>query len=133
MLNVDYGPDRATVAVTGEITDVLAVDLVDCIKKLRSDCFYRRVVLEVTSPGGFGTRPITESALTLFPEPDSPTMARVSPSWSAKVTPSTAGSVPEVVLKTVVRSETRSSLPCIAFNPCAAGDPALRESRRRED
>lgn len=35
-----------------------------------------------TLPGGVGTRPITESALTLFPEPDSPTMASVSPSWS---------------------------------------------------
>ena len=54
MLNVDYGQDRATVAVTGEITDELAVELVDCIKKLRNDCFYPRVVLEVTSPGGFG-------------------------------------------------------------------------------
>ena len=53
MLNVDYGQDRATVAVTGEITDERAVELVDCIKKLRTDYFYPRVVLEVTSPGGF--------------------------------------------------------------------------------
>ena len=87
----------------------------------------------VTSPGGSGTRPITESALTLFPDPDSPTMASVSPSWSVYVTPSTAGSAPALVLKTVVRSETRSSSFGIALNPCAAGDPAPRGSRRRED
>lgn len=34
MLTVDYGRDCATVAVTGEITGDLAVELVDCLKNL---------------------------------------------------------------------------------------------------
>ena len=85
----------------------------------------------VTRPGGFGTRPITDSALTLFPDPDSPTMASVSPSCSVYVTPSTAGTVPAVVENTVVSPETRSSSFRITVTPCAAGGRALRESRRR--
>ena len=38
-------------------------------------------VPETTLPGG-GTRPMMPSAPTLFPEPDSPTIARVSPGFT---------------------------------------------------
>ena len=42
-----------------------------------------------TSPGGMGIRRITERAVTVFPEPDSPTRPKVSPRWTVSVTPST--------------------------------------------
>ena len=41
-------------------------------------------------PGGCGTRPMIDSAVTLLPQPDSPTMASVRPASTAKLTPSTA-------------------------------------------
>ena len=41
-------------------------------------------------PGGSATRRIRDSAVTLLPQPDSPTMASVSPRWSENDTPSTA-------------------------------------------
>src|SRR5690348_3872855 len=46
------------------------------------------------------------NAVTDFPHPDSPTMPSVSPGWSSNETPSTALTVPSVVLKTVCRSLT---------------------------
>ena len=55
MFNVDYGQDRATVAVTGDITDERAVELVALLRKLRNVGSYPRVELEVTSPGGFAS------------------------------------------------------------------------------
>src|SRR5713101_3997211 len=41
-------------------------------------------------PGGFGTSRMSESAVTLLPQPDSPTIASVSPAASEKLIPSTA-------------------------------------------
>src|SRR5689334_12084522 len=49
------------------------------------------------------------SAVTDLPHPDSPTMPRVSPGLSSKETPSTALTVPSLVLKTVCRSLTSRS------------------------
>jgi hypothetical protein len=43
---------------------------------------------------------------TLLPEPDSPTMPRVSPLPSSKETPSTALTIPSSVLKWTLRSST---------------------------
>ena len=45
-------------------------------------------------PGGSGIKRITERALTLLPEPLSPTRARVSPSFRFQFTPSTALTTP---------------------------------------
>ena len=42
---------------------------------------------------------ITERLVTLLPDPDSPTMPRVSPLRSSKLTPSTAFTMPSSVLK----------------------------------
>ena len=47
-----------------------------------------------------------ESAVTLLPEPDSPTMASVSPASTSNETSSTAVTGPRSVLKRVVRSRT---------------------------
>ena len=51
------------------------------------------VMRPVTSPGGQATRPITESAVTLLPQPDSPTMQSVSPGESENEMPSTARAI----------------------------------------
>src|SRR6266850_1306149 len=45
-------------------------------------------------PGGCGTRPMIESAVTLLPQPDSPTMPSVRPRSRRKSTPSTARTSP---------------------------------------
>ena len=45
-------------------------------------------------PGGSGTSRRMERAVTLLPQPDSPTMPSVSPSCTLKSTPSTAGETP---------------------------------------
>ena len=53
-----------------------------------------RHVGKVTRAGGVGRRPRMERAWTLFPEPDSPTMASVSPRATSKLTLLTALTVP---------------------------------------
>ena len=50
-------------------------------------------------PGGLGSRPMIDSAVTLLPQPDSPTIASVSPASTEKLTPSTAGNSPSSVAK----------------------------------
>ena len=57
-------------------------------------------------PGGTGTRRMSARLVTLLPEPDSPTMPRVSPLRSSKLTPSTAFRRPSSSLKYVFRSLT---------------------------
>ena len=47
--------------------------------------------------GGLGIRPMIESAVTDFPQPDSPTMPSVLPSATEKETPSTAWTAPSRV------------------------------------
>src|SRR5216684_3580322 len=60
-------------------------------------------------PGGWGIRRISESAVTDFPQPDSPTMPRVSPAPTSNVTPSTARTTPSRVKNCVCRSLTSSN------------------------
>src|SRR4249919_241265 len=60
-------------------------------------------------PGGFGIRRSTDSAVTLLPDPDSPTIASVSPGSRWNDTPSTAVTVPRSVRNRVVRFLTSSS------------------------
>src|SRR5216683_8231193 len=59
-------------------------------------------------PGGSGTSRMSESAVTLLPQPDSPTIARVSPGASEKLMRSTALTTPRRVKKNVCRSSTAS-------------------------
>ncbi len=59
-----------------------------------------RISPPATRPGG-ATRPMIESAVTLLPQPDSPTMPSVRPASSAKLTPSTALNVPASVVNAV--------------------------------
>ena len=59
-------------------------------------------------PGGSGTRRISESAATVLPEPDSPTMHNVLQESTPKLTPFTAFTTPAWVKKCVERSLTSS-------------------------
>ena len=52
MLNVSLAPDHATVSLVGELSEQLAVELVDRIEWLHRTCFYTRIELEIASPGG---------------------------------------------------------------------------------
>ncbi len=84
-------------------------------------------------PGGLGTRRMTESAVTLLPQPDSPTMARVSPRRTLNETSSTALNSPELVKKTVCRpftSRTVASLGASLISRAASGQ-GCREAHRR--
>src|SRR3954465_15255563 len=65
-------------------------------------------------PGGCGTRPMMESAVTLLPQPDSPTMPRVRPRSRRKSTPSTARTWPRSPSKAVrsPRTSSRASVAC---------------------
>src|SRR3954469_11353508 len=60
-------------------------------------------------PGGCGTSPMMLSAVTLLPQPDSPTIPSVRPRSTLKSTPSTARTSPSSESKTVVRPLTSSS------------------------
>src|SRR6185503_18815950 len=67
-------------------------------------------------PGGCGTSPMMLSAVTLLPQPDSPTIPSVRPRSSLKSTPSTARTSPASVSKTVrspltSRRAARSDMP----------------------
>src|SRR5262249_43280630 len=64
-----------------------------------------------------GRIPIKAKAVTLFPEPDSPTRPRVSPSSIWKETPLTAYTVPRSVQNSTRRSSTSSRA---ARSPTAA-------------
>src|SRR6476620_11404285 len=91
-------------------------------------------------PGGFGIRRSTDSAVTLLPEPDSPTIASVSPGSRWNDTPSTAVTVPRSVRNRVVRFLTSSSGRVIAASRSMAHlflqiliDPDAGVDRSRAD
>src|SRR3954466_14667789 len=60
-------------------------------------------------PGGSAISRISDIEVTDLPQPDSPTIASVSPSLTWKETPSTAQLTPSGVRKWVCRSSTSSS------------------------
>src|SRR5882724_6908951 len=66
-------------------------------------------------PGGSGMSRISDIAVTDLPQPDSPTMASVSPSSIWKETPSTARLIPSGVRKWVCRFWTSSNAILQAF------------------
>src|SRR3546814_7844 len=75
-----------------------------------------------------------ERAVTLLPDPDSPTTARVSPGWRSKDTSSTAAAVPKAVLNSVRKPSTLSTGSisftcvgiCISMTVVSIGVPLLR-------
>src|SRR2546425_2898965 len=72
-------------------------------------------------PGGIGMSRMSERAVTVLPQPDSPTSPSVSPAASSKDTPSTARTTPSRVKNCVCRSLTaRSSGTPLPFPSKAA-------------
>jgi hypothetical protein len=71
---------------------------------------WNRIEPAATRAGGFGSRPMIESAVTLLPLPDSPTMPSTSPSATSNPMSSTAGSSPRPLPKTTRRLRTDSSV-----------------------
>ena len=76
-------------------------------------------------PGGSATRRRTDSAVTLLPQPDSPTTPSVSPAATLYDTPSTARTVPAAVKKCVCRLSISSS-----GRPASLPGPAARRFDR---
>ena len=68
----------------------------------------RRMRPATICPGG-GTSRMIDSDVTLLPQPDSPTSPSTSPRSMAKLTPSTARTVPAPVANCVRRPSTDSS------------------------
>src|SRR5579884_717252 len=66
-------------------------------------------------PGGLAIRRMTESAVTLLPQPLSPTTPNVSPGFMVKVTSLTALTTPLLVKKYVLRLLTSSRFVAISF------------------
>src|SRR5712692_12096184 len=79
-----------------------------------------------TRPAGSGTSRTRERQVTDFPDPDSPTRARVSPASRLKLTPSTALVIPRRVKKYVLRSSTTSSGGDSRMRPGLSSIPAPR-------
>src|SRR3546814_1561443 len=68
-----------------------------------------KTALPVICAGGDGTSPSSDITLTLFPLPDSPTMASVSPARTSQDTPLTTSAGPRRVRKLTRRSRTDST------------------------
>src|SRR3954471_15940758 len=83
-------------------------------------------------PGGCGTSPMMESAVTLLPHPDSPTTPSVRPASSSKLTPSTARNSPASVAKCVLRFLTSSNFIFDRGPIGDAGRPRLRRQTTNE-
>src|SRR3954466_1596749 len=77
---------------------------------------------------GERVRPIRVCAVTLLPEPDSPTIASTSPGASSKETPSTACTPPPSVTKPARRSRTDSSA---SFTRSPSGAPYAAVGRTK--
>src|SRR5437764_6681561 len=71
-------------------------------------------------PGGSGIRRISDIEVTDLPQPDSPTIASVSPSLTWKDTPSTARLIPPGVRKWVCRLSTSRSAIAISLETLEA-------------
>src|SRR6266496_2730052 len=73
--------------------------------------------------------------VTLFPEPDSPTIPRTSPSSSVNEIPSTARTIPSSVRKETLRSRTRAEAqPSGEANPwIEPGVDKVDKSARQRD
>ncbi|MGY3081048.1 hypothetical protein ACVWZZ_007456 [Bradyrhizobium sp. LM6.10] len=84
-----------------------------------------------------GSSPISDSAVTDLPQPDSPTNPSVSPRFRTKLTPRTACAGPRLVLRCTPRFSTSMSgmveRSLIVIAPVPVVDRADRAIRRRGD
>src|SRR5260370_11019062 len=73
-------------------------------------------------------RPMIAIAVTLLPEPDSPTIPTISPGLTVKETPSTARTTPSSVRNETWRSRTSSSgVAGDSGNPHAGVEPRIED------
>src|SRR5438874_2341935 len=78
-----------------------------------------------------GSRPVSASAVTLLPQPDSPTSASTSRPDTSKLAESTASTGPSSVRKRTVRSRTRSTaLPGVQRVAQPVPEQVQRERQR---
>ena len=89
-------------------------------------CPSNRIEPEAIRPGGSGSNPRIESAVTLLPDPLSPTIPKTSPGATSKLRPSTAGKTPASVRKVVVSALTDSKGGCISFARSSGAGPTRR-------
>src|SRR5690606_5407152 len=78
--------------------------------------------------------PMIAMAVVDLPEPDSPTIATVSPAEMSRSTPSTAWTTPSIVLKSTARSRTDSSgaaMLCSVFDMSACPRPRVHGFAQR--
>src|SRR5687768_2606829 len=80
-----------------------------CAEALSRSSPSKRTSPPAMRPGGCGTRPMMESAVTLLPQPDSPTMPSVRPRSRLRSTPSAARTSPRSEAKCVRSPRTSSS------------------------
>ena len=78
----------------------------------------------------FGSRRISDSAVRLLPQPDSPTRPSTSPRRSEKLTPSTAFTTPRRRKKWVCRSRTSRTVSPIVIAGAASGRAGRAANRR---
>ena len=80
--------------------------------------------------GGWGSRPMIESAVIDLPQPDSPTTASVSPRRMTRERLRMAGSAPSSVKSVTDRSSTsrRTSARAVAASCCSATSSATSRS-----
>ena len=80
----------------------------------------------------WGSRPISDRAVMVLPEPDSPTTPRVSPALTTRSTPDSARTTPERISMSVWRSLiSRSGVGVDMVTSCAGGLRRRREGRPR--
>ena len=119
-------PTRCT-GLSAEIGSwkIIAISFPRMASSLSSDALIRSTPCSRAVPAkrefGERVRPISVITVTDFPEPDSPTMATVSPRLSVNETPLTARSRPSSVANETSRSSTSSSCSFIqSSSPRAA-------------
>src|SRR5256886_8902116 len=91
-------------------------------------------------PGGWARRYMIDRAVTVFPQPDSPTRPRTSPLPMSKSTPSTARRIPREVVNSVLRPRTTRMgstglppCPGIEDVPQAIPEEVDRDGENQED
>src|SRR5436305_442955 len=87
---------------------------------------WSRALPAVTRPGG-GTRPSRARAVSVLPEPDSPTSPTTSPRPTSKAAPRTTGDHPFPAGKAISRSRTSrrgEGAAVIGGRPALPGEPA---------
>jgi len=94
-------------------------------ERVESSVSPMRTVPPTIRPSPSGSNRMMDSAVTLFPQPDSPTIPIVSPRRTSNETPSTARTTPSRVKNRALKSRTDSTMSASATAPDAAPPPEI--------